>query len=358
MDEKIKIDLDAPSTFRQYDPGDMLTHIRNFPLLCEQAWQMAQGFRLPEDYRKINKIIILGMGGSAIGGDFISTLAVNEARAPVTVCREYSLPRYADEDTLVIASSYSGMTEETLSAFQQACQTPAKKLAITTGGKLKSLCESLNIPVFTFNYKSSPRAALPFSFFLLLGLLQNLHIFQDKAAEAAVAVKELHALASRINENVSSKSNMAKSLAKQMNGRLPVIYGAGITAPAAQRWKTQINENSKTMAFYEVFSELNHNAIMGYQLPSELIGRCQIIMLDSALLHERIRLRYEITRTLLEQAGIPYQILKAEGSTVLSQMMGLVFIGDYVSYYLAMLNGIDPTIIPPIDFLKSSLANK
>jgi len=357
MEKKIQVDLDKPEGYRQYDPGDMLARIRSFPHLCDQAWRLAQGFHLPEDYQRIQKIVILGMGGSAIGGDLISGLAVNESSVPITVCREYVLPRYVDKETLVIASSYSGMTEETLSAFQQACKTPAKKLAITTGGKLKNLCESLDIPVFSFDYKSSPRAALPFSFFLLLGLLQNLKVFKNKTAEAAVTIKELNALASKINEKTPSSSNPSKALAVRLNGRLPVIYGAGILGPVAQRWKTQINENSKTMAFYELFSELNHNAIVGYQLPS-MIKECQVVMLDSDLLHERIRLRYEITRKLMEQAGIPYQVVKAEGSNALSQMMGLVFVGDYVSYYLAMLNGVDPTLITSIDFLKTSLAGK
>ena len=357
MEKKININLDELQTYRQYDPGDMLLHIRNFPNLSEQAWKVARGFHLADEYRKIKKIVILGMGGSAIGGDLIGGLAVNEASVTVAVCRDYNLPHYVDAETLVIASSYSGMTEETLSAFTQACKTPAKKLAITTGGKLKTLCESLNIPVFTFDYKSSPRAALPFSFFLLLGLLQNLQVLHDKNVEVATTIKELHSLASKINEQVPSKSNMAKVLADQLNGRLPIIYGAGIMGPVAQRWKTQINENSKTMAYYEVFAELNHNAIVGYQLP-QMIKECTVVMLDSFLLHERIRLRYEITQKLLEQAGIPYQVMRAESSTPLSQMMELVFVGDYVSYYLAMLNGVDPSPVKSIDFLKNSLAGK
>jgi len=355
--KKLQFDLDNPQSYKQYDPDDMLGHIRSFPGLCEQAWQIAQGFQLPQDYQKIKKIVILGMGGSAIGGDLIAGLAVNEAAVPITVCREYTLPKWVDEETLVIASSYSGMTEETLSAFEQALKTPARKLAITTGGKLKSLCESQDIPVFTFGYKSSPRAALPFSFFLLLGLLQNLKVFKNKKSQVTTAIKELHALASKINENVPCVSNTAKLLAQDLNGYLPIIYGAGINGPVAQRWKTQINENSKTMAFYEIFSELNHNAIMGYQLP-ETIKQCKVVMLDSALLHERIRLRYKITQSLLKKAGIPFEVLKAEGSNALSQMMGLVFIGDYISYYLAMLNGVDPTEIKPINFLKESLAKR
>ena len=312
---------------------------------------------MPEDYQRINKILILGMGGSAIGGDLIAGLAINEVAVPIIVCRDYILPNFVDAETLVIASSYSGMTEETLSAFEQACETPAKKLAITTGGKLRSLCEKLGIPFFVFDYQSSPRAALPFSFFLLLGLLQNLRVFQDKTSDVKAAVDDLDTLASEINENVLKQFNKAKILATKLYNRLPVIYGGGITGPVAQRWKTQINENSKTMAFYEIFSELNHNAIMGYQLP-DLVKEAVVVMLDSELLHERIRLRYEITQGLLKEAKIPYEVLKAEGSNVLSQMLGMVLMGDYVSYYLAMLNGVDPTEITAINHLKNKLAQR
>ncbi len=357
MEKKVQFDLDVPETYKLYDPDDMLVHIRNFPQLCEQAWNQAQGFHLPKDYQTIKKIIILGMGGSAIGGDLISGLVINESAATIAVCREYILPHYVDEDTLVIANSYSGMTEETLSAFEQACRTPAKKLAITTGGRLKSLCTNLDIPVFNIDYQSSPRAALPFGFFFLLGLLQNIKVIKDRSSEVTEAINDLHAQASRINEKVPFKSNAAKGLARQLNGRLPIIYGAGITGAVAQRWKTQINENSKTMAFYEIFSELNHNSIMGYQLP-EWIKLCTVVMLDSDLLHQRIRLRYEITQTLLKQAGIPFQVIKAEGTSQLSHILNLVFLGDYVSYYLAMLNGIDPTHIKSINFLKNTLAEK
>ena len=137
-----------------------------------------------------------------------------------------------------------------------------------------------------------------------------------------------------------------------------MIYGAGITGEVAHRWKTQLNENSKTTAFYEVFSELNHNSIVGYSFPEELIRQAMVVMLDSDLLHERIRLRYGITQQLLEQAGIYYQVVKGEGQSPLSQMMTLVLLGDYVSYYLAILNQVNPTSIQAIDFLKNSLANR
>lgn len=358
MLESENINLDDLQVYGRIDPDGMLNHIHNFPQMCEQAWEMTQGFKPPADYSRIKKIMVLGMGGSAIGGDLVGSLALNEASVPVLVCRDYILPQFVDADTLVIASSYSGLTEETLSSFEQAFDTPAKKLAITTGGKLKNLCETMEVPVFTFNYRSQPRAALPFSFFILLGILQNLKILSDKPVDISETFSNLKSLAAKINEKVPLEINPAKSLARKLQGRLPVIYGAGITGEVAHRWKTQLNENSKTTAFYEVFSELNHNSIVGYSFPEELVRQAMVVMLDSDLLHERIRLRYGITQQLLDLAGIYYQVVKGEGQSPLSQMMTLVLLGDYVSYYLAVLNQVNPTSIQAIDFLKNSLANR
>lgn len=351
-----QINLDDPKIYSQLDPGHMLTHLHNFPQLCRRAWQIIMDFNLPSTLSPVNKVVFLGMGGSAIGGDLVGSLAAKESRIPVLVCREYDLPRYVDGETLVIASSYSGQTEETLSAFGQALNTPAKKLAITTGGKLKSLCEKEKIPCISFDYPTQPRAALPFSFFISLGLLQRLDIIPDKSLDVSETIFKLQDTALKINESINIAQNAAKSLAQKLYGRLAVIYGAGITTEVAHRWKTQINENSKTMAFYEFFSELNHNAVVGYSFPEELVHQTMVVLLDSDLIHERNRLRYNVTQSLLEQAGIYYQVLRGEGDSALSQMMTLILFGDYVSYYLALLSQADPTPVKPIDFLKDKLA--
>jgi glucose/mannose-6-phosphate isomerase len=350
------INLDDPKNYQKFDPSGMLAHIRNFPQLCRQAWQMGLNFKLPDEYRKVKKIIILGMGGSAIGGDLVASLAVNESPVSIQVCREYLLPQHVDESTLVIASSYSGMTEETLSAFELSFETSALKMAITTGGKLKSLCESKSVPFFTFDYKTSPRAALPFSFFILLGILNNLGILPQRDSDVNDTFTRLEDINKAMQETCPTGINPAKILAQKLFGRLPLIYGAGITTEVAHRWKTQINENSKTMCYYEVFSELNHNAVVGYRFPQDLLPKTMVILLDSDLLHERIRLRYAVTQKLLDKAGIQNQTLKGEGKSALSQMMGLVLYGDYVSYYLAILSQADPTEVQSIDYLKNVLA--
>jgi len=333
----------------------MLQRIREMPELCQRAWQMAMNFNLPQDYSRVNKVVVLGMGGSAIGGDLVSNLVASEAKLPVLVHRDYSLPAFVDGQTLVIASSYSGMTEETLFSFEQALETESKKLVITTGGRLKMMAEARNIPVFSFDYEAQPRAALPFSFLPILGFLQKLGFISDKSADMSQMVPVLQELSQKINEGVLLSHNPAKQLANRLYGHLAVIYAAGILSEVAHRWKTQLNENSKAWAFYEVFPELNHNAVVGYQFPPELASKIVVVLLRSALLPQRIQLRYQVTCRLLERAKVDYQIVDGEGASPLSQMMSLVLFGDYVSYYLAMLYKIDPTPVKAIDYLKEQL---
>jgi len=353
----ININLDDLSVFKQYDPDGMLTHLHNMPQLCQQAWQMAMKFGLPENYSEVSNIVIVGMGASAIGGDLVSSLVASEAKLPIIIRRDYNLPVFINGKTLFIASSYSGMTEETLSSFEQALKTDAKKLAITTKGKLKTMAEESHVPIFGFDYKAAPRAALPFSFLPIIAFLQRLGFISDKSADVAETIEVLEKLSSRLNEKITLPQNQAKQLAKRLYGRLPVIYGADILSEVAHRWKTQFNENSKAWAFYEVFPELNHNAVVGYQFPAELANKIMVVPLRSACLTKRIQLRYKITCQLLEQANVSYQIVDAQGSSLLSQIMSLVLFGDYVSYYLAILYRIDPTPVKAIDYLKEQLRN-
>ena len=333
----------------------MLERIHQMPELCQRAWQMAMNFNLPQDYSRVKKVVILGMGGSAIGGDLVSSLVASEAKLPILIYRGYDLPAFIDCQTLVIASSYSGMTEETLSSFGQALETKSEKLVITTGGKLKTIAEERNIPVFSFDYKAQPRAALPFSLLPILGFLQKLGFISDKSADMSEMVRVLQELSQKINESVLVSQNPAKQLANRLYGHLAVIYGAGILSEVAHRWKTQLNENSKAWAFYEVFPELNHNAVVGYQSPPEVASKMVVVLLRSASLPQRIQFRYQVTCQLLEQAKVDYQFVDCDGTSPLSQMMSVVLFGDYVSYYLAMLYKIDPTLVKAIDYLKEQL---
>jgi glucose/mannose-6-phosphate isomerase len=350
-----KINFDDVKLYTMTDPDGMLARIKELPVQYEQAWQAVQSFNLPAAYRNVNKIVVLGMGGSAIGGDLVRTLIQEESKVPIIVYRDYGLPAFADGNTLVIVSSYSGNTEETLSGFEPAIKTGAKIVTITTGGKVGDLAGKSSLPVFKVKYQAQPRAALGFSFIPTLGIVQNLGFIKDKSADVAEAVKVLKKMASALDEKSPEKSNHAKQIARRLYGNLPVIYGAGIASEVARRWKGQINENAKAWAFYEVFPELNHNATVGFPQPKEVASKIRVIMLRSSTYNARVKLRYEVTSGLLKQAGVAYEFVDAEGSSPLAQMSSLISMGDYVSYYLAMLYQVDPTPVKAINYLKEQL---
>lgn len=350
--------LDREELYHRLDPQDMLGKINQFPSMCQQAWLDALDFPLPQDYSEVDGVIILGMGGSAIGGDLLNSLIVSECRIPVMVHRGYSLPAFVDRHTLVIASSYSGMTEETLAAFESSLRRGSRSIVITTGGRLGALAESQQIPSFILNYPAQPRAALPFSFLPLLCCMQKLGFIGDKSTEVREMVAVTQQLFEQVNMTVPTSDNPAKQVALELFGNLVIIYGAEIVSEVARRWKTQLNENSKAWAFYEVFSELNHNSIEGYQHPFDFARQAKVVLLRAPGLSIRIQLRYHVTCEVLKAAGVNYRLVDAQGEGYLSQLMSLVLFGDYVSYYLAMLYGNDPTPVRRIDYLKSQLARK
>ncbi len=350
------IDLDKASVVRELDVSGMLTHLNSFPTQCRQAWKDVQRFELPRDYRDISTVIILGMGASAIGGDIVRRLATVESTRPVVVHRDYCLPAFIDERTLIIASSYSGNTEETLSAFNESLKTRARKLVVTSGGKLKQLAEDRDIPLFLVDYKAPPRAAFAHSFIPMVGIFQKLGLLTDKSADLREAAVILDEIAAGCMETMPRESNPAKQLAARLHGNITVIYGAEMLTEVAQRWKAQMNENGKTWAFCESFPELNHNAVVGYQFPLEAKERVFVVMLRSPSFSPRNLLRYSATADLLSRAGVAYELVVAPGVGTMTQVLSSVLLGDYVSFYLAVLNEVDPTSVDAIDFVKNYLA--
>lgn len=348
--------LDDPKVYTKFDPSNMLRRIGELPQQCLKAWHSAMGFPLPPDYSNVDKVVILGLGGSAIGGDLVRALALEEGKIPVLVHRDYDLPPFVDARTLVIASSYSGNTEETISSFNKALETPAKKVVITTGGRLEALATESGVPVFTFHYQAEPRTAFGYSFFSLFAIFQRLELISIEQKDIDETIRVLEELSPRLDKGVSMEINPAKQLANRLLGRLVIVYGAGVLSKVAYRWKTQLNESSKTSAFHESFPELNHNAVVGYRFPSWLKERAFVVLLQSPSLHPRILMRYKVTGDILTDAGIAHEVVEARGESPLSQIMSAVFFGDYVSYYLAMLNEVDPSPVAIIDYLKGRLA--
>lgn len=350
------IDLDDLALVRRLDPAGMIDRIGELGPQCRQAWRQAQEVALPKSYRQARSMVILGMGGSAIGGDLLRALVAQEAALPVLVCREYDLPAFVGPRTLVVASSYSGNTEETLSAFAQAVERGAMLVALTTGGRLAQEARRYGVPVVFIGYQAPPRAALGHSLIPLLGLMQRLGFIADKTAQAEEAAQVLDGVRAELEPGIPLARNPAKQLALRLHGRLPIVYGAGLLSEVARRWKGQFNENSKAWAFFEALPELNHNAVVGYEHPAEMASRAVIVFLDSPLLHPRVRIRYTVTQQILSRHGIEYHTVAARGQGPLAQLLSAVSFGDYVSYYLALLYGADPSPVAVIDYLKEQLA--
>lgn len=350
------VNLDDIRTYEQGDHQRMRDRVAELPAQCADAWHLVKGLSLPESYRAVRGVVVLGMGGSAIGGDLAAGLVAGECPVPVTVIRGYDLPAWVGPEMLVVGSSYSGKTKETLTAFSQALERGCRTAVIATGGDLAGWAQERGIPLLRFSPCLAPRAAIGYSLMLFLGLLWKAGLVLDYGKDLDEAIAVLEDWQRELRPETPTARNPAKRLAGQLIGRLPVVYGAGFLAPVARRWKGQFNENAKQWAIWEDMPELNHNAVVGYGMPEGVRDRVYAILLCSRQDHPWIQARWDITKELLLQEGIAPDEIWARGNSPLAQMLSLVHFGDYVSLYLAILNGVDPTPVPQIDYLKKRLA--
>lgn len=350
--------LDDPAIPARFDADGMLAFIRDLPDQCRRAWASAKMVNLPGDYRSVDKVVVLGMGGSAIAADLLRPIVSACGRAPIYVHRGYDLPPYVDQRTLLIASSHSGDTEEVVSAFGQGLQCPAKKLAITTGGRLLQMAESQGIPAVTFESRSPPRAAIGYSLMSLLAILEKTAILPEVEESVKDALDTLATTQAKLSPDVPARDNQAKQLAQQMHDKLPVIYGADVLAEVAHRWKTQLNENAKTWCFHEELPEANHNALVAYSLPTHIAKDAFVVFLGPDTMPQRIRLRCEFVRSVLAESGVAFVDVPIPGRTLLSQILNGVLFGDYTSCYLALLNEVSPTSTDLINRLKDYLSDQ
>ena len=345
--------IESVERIRSADPDDMLGRIKDLPKQVRDAWAIASKATIPPAYGDVRSITVAGMGGSAIGGDLAAALLADELKVPMSVHRDYGLPAYVGRDSLVIASSYSGNTEETLSSFEEARKRGAKVLVLTTGGKIAELARASSFPVVTFSYKAQPRAALGYSLGLVLGVLAKLGFARDLSDDIDAALSDLARLEERVHEG--ARTNDAKKLALELQGRIIFAYGAGVMGVMARRVKGQWNENAKNWSAFDVMSELNHNAVVGFEHPPIAKEALTVLLLRSDRDNPRHKLRFEVTRELLDRARIPHKTLQFAGRNMLSEVLQMVLFTDYVSFYVALLNGADPSPVKSIDYLKDRL---
>jgi glucose/mannose-6-phosphate isomerase len=330
----------------------MINFLENFPQMFQQAIIIANNFALPSYYIKAKKFLLLGMGGSGVAGDIISDLLFSKGIIALSM-HDYGIPGWVDKDTVVIVCSYSGDTEEPLTGFLEAREKGAKLISITTNGKLKILSEKFGIPTILFNQKCPPRAAFPYDFIFILSIFEKLgHLnFSNSEFESAIEFLEKYHL--KFKSSTKTVANLAKSLALKLFDKVPVIYSSGILKGAGQRIKTQLNENAKHFAFHEILPELNHNSILGHFHPKNNIF---VISVESAFDHPEVTKRQNITCELLRRDNIKYERVKfVPNQGEIAEILTMVLFGDFVSYYLSILNNEDPSNIDNIVFLKNEL---
>ncbi|MEP6693690.1 MAG: bifunctional phosphoglucose/phosphomannose isomerase [Chloroflexota bacterium] len=346
--------IESVERIRAADPGGMLDRIKDLPKQVRDAWTIARAAQLPPAHGDVRNITVTGMGGSAIGGDLAAALLAGELKVPMSVHRDYGLPAYVGRDSLVIASSYSGNTEESLSSFEEAQRRGARVLVLTTGGKIAELARAAKYPVITFSYTAQPRAALGYSLGLVLGALTKLGFVRDLSDDVDAALADLAKLEERVHEG--ARTNDAKKLAIELHGRIIFAYGAGVLGVMARRVKGQWNENAKNWAAFDVLPELNHNAVVGFPHPDVARDALTVLLLRSDRDNPRHKLRFDVTRELLDRASVPHKTLQFSGASMLSEVLQLTLFTDYVSFYVALLNGADPSPVKSIDYLKERLA--
>lgn len=346
-----------PQHIQSVDKKAMGQKVAEFPEHLLKGWEIGGQEPIGPKIDSIKNIIFGGMGGSAIAGDMIAGLF--NIQIPYIVNRNYRLPEFAGKDTLFIASSYSGNTEETLSALNEAEKRGCSVLCVTSGGKVKETAEHSNYPVFILPGGYPPRAALGYSLGAFLHIFVRMGLKGVSEAQFIEAVEHIRTAGEKWQDTGNEK-NSAVRIARIMKGKFPLIntsadrlYSVGL------RWKTQINENSKSHAAYLPFPEMNHNEIMGWHTHAStntFLPNCAMVILRDPDDHPRIQKRMDITKSLLEDGGSTVQDITAEGKSFLSRFLYLVHLGDFVSYYLAVLYGVDPTEIREIDLLKEGLS--
>ncbi|MDI6783423.1 MAG: bifunctional phosphoglucose/phosphomannose isomerase [bacterium] len=355
--------FDNIQKIEQIDQSKMVNLLYHLAEQCEEAIAIGKKAKLAET-KNIANILFAGLGGSAIGGDLLRNYLADALRVPFVVSRNYTLPNFVDTSTLFIASSYSGNTEETVSAYDGAKKKKARILCITSGGKLADRAKQDGFPVIIIPPGLPPRTAIGYSFFPALIALHQLGLIPDKREvdetrlfrEAQEVIGLLKKLREQYTPSVAIEQNMAKQIASRLYSKLPVVYASGDRFESVvTRWRCQFNENSKCLANSQVFPELNHNEVVGWEGLKDLMNRMHVIYLRDKEDHPQVQKRFQITKELIHHYADGITEVWTVGNSLLARLWSVIYLGDFVSYYLAILNEVDPTPVKKINYLKEKL---
>lgn len=346
--------LDNLKKISALDKENMYELIYHFPEQVQAAYKLSSNLVLSDwNKEEIKHIVACGMGGSAIGADVIRTYFLKALSVSFNVVRNYDLPGFVDEKSLVILCSYSGNTEETLSCLEQACRRKSKIISISSGGRLLSETKQKGLKYTQIPTGLPPRAALAYLFIPVLVALEKLTFTTPSKIDNTVEF--LQTLRKNYSLEAKFSKNQAKKIAQALHQKITVIYSGPELESAAYRFKSQICENAKTLAFCNFFPEFNHNELVGWEKFYGFKKNLQVVIFSDEYEHSRIKVRTEIVKKILRKRKIPLLEISPPGEEKLERILSAIQLGDFVSFYLAILNQIDPTPVKVIDYLKSKL---
>jgi len=353
------INLDDLKQIKQLDKSHVLGSVEALPLQCQHAWEEANKVVVPNDYQNIDALVMTGMGGSGLGARLTESIYGPDLRVPLVRVNDYGLPGFVNEQTLVVCSSYSGSTEETISNAQQAINRKAKWLAVATGGQLLAMARQAGVPYYqiqpTYNPSNQPRMAIGYSVISQLVLAHKCGVINLSEKELVAAIETMRQLQKNLKVEVPQAQNPAKQLAKKVYHKI-LVYVAGCHLTGAMHTiKNQLNENAKTFAAGFDIPELNHHLMEGLKHPLTNQQDLFFFIAQSDLYPERIKKRVVLTQDVVQQQGIETFLWQPQSQSKLSQAFELIQFGAYVNFYLSMLYGIDPAPIPWVDYFKKKL---
>jgi len=349
--------LDDLKLISKIDKSNILDIVEKFPEQIKTSFAVEKSSILGS-YLKIDNIIISGMGASSISGDIVQSLFLDRVDIPIFVNRQYYLPKWANKNTLLISQSYSGNTEETLNTFKNGYQKRCKIIGISSGGKLKELCEKSGIPFIKIPSGIPPRTATGYMLFSAIFAIKKIGVLKnDMESEIEETVSIINDLKNHIKKVIPEKENISKQLAQKILNTIPQIYGFEFYIPIAKRWCTQFNENSKIICRYDEIPECNHNDIVGWSLNPEVSKKFTCILFrDSDNESVYISKRLNFMKKLFEEVSGNVIEIQVKGKKRLAKMLYAMYLGDFTSCYLGILRGIDPTPVDAITELKNELA--
>ena len=343
-------------TVQTYDASSMRQLLLDFPYQAQDAVRIGAQVRGAVTARNVQNIVLTGLGGSAIGGDLLRSYLAEELRVPFVINRHYTLPEFVGAKSLVVVSSYSGNTEETIAAHRDAVRRKARVVCVSSGGETSKMAAKYRQALVTIPRGYPPRAALGYSFFAPLVMFIKSGFVKPRQRDIDETLSLLSKKA-RVYGSLSA-SNPALRLAGKMHGTLPVVYSSADRFDVVNlRWRGQIAENAKMLAFGHVIPEMNHNELVGWNVSKDIMKKITVVILRDRGDHPRVQLRMGITREIVSAYAGEVLEVASEGKSLLARMFSLIYLGDWVSFYLAMLNRIDPTPVRVIDMLKKKLAS-